>query len=908
MGKSSERATRESAQCSHASPFFKSGESRAVFFQPKLAINTPGDHLEQEADRTADRVMAAPAGRSPERTSSVNVAARVQRATDTPQVTPPVAASISALRGGGSPLPASTSAFFEPRFGADFSQVRVHTDARAADTAKSINAKAFTVGRDIAFGAGQYAPESHEGQRLLAHELTHVVQQDGEHVHRAGTQSLVQRDKDDAKPPPQTATDQPPPDPETVLIEDLANHLLQMPDVIDALELSKGAVKRLTTTVEKMKIDDDEDLKQRLAALDKKKRAKVAAAALAQVQSVLGERRAERLDELAGEIAARTEDRLVALAEVARDAELEEEEQLKLDPKRKGKRRPQFGVIRKYILKDTIERQIDMPQTKPYALRADYATPLGLAKDEVLFPDLHAEDFVTELKALPKSMRQPLKDEVSKRTLEALSEYIQERMETVPQAILDEWSKEFHQFDRRVRDNIEGGLNGYFAVRMELLGLFGSPTDVPETIKAINNYFVNELVECEFLKDAGVKGAGNTLVHKNLNTALKKAEDFMKDPKRKWRDEVVTSVKPLGYWATNIRENRNNPARPSEHTYGFALDVNADLNPNLAKFTQADWDFISAMVGERVIYEQGGAYTEGAKALRAPSASTEDKMPEAMKKIRSQSATLVATFASDSSLRARLRDIVSASPAGKGKTPAEIDALLDLARDATTGRAKDRQKAAKSLQTTLEADIFKEQPIASEWVGTPSKLRDKLVKLLAPNLRQLDKVTDADAVIRGQIISPVDKATADARKHKVGALFTKSIVKELNAVPTPVDRAELARQVLRDLREPLIRKATDADARALAGLLKRGFEVLDQTTDKTGAKVGTGAGMPNIAVHGFSNLNEKLVVALVHPEGGNLRWLGVHNQDMHHFELRTLPSIPKATITVPVPQPSPPPI
>ena len=80
MGKSTERATKESAPRSHhASPFFKSGESRAAFFQPKLRVNTPGDHLEQEADRTADRVMAAPAGHASERTSFVPAAAQVQR-------------------------------------------------------------------------------------------------------------------------------------------------------------------------------------------------------------------------------------------------------------------------------------------------------------------------------------------------------------------------------------------------------------------------------------------------------------------------------------------------------------------------------------------------------------------------------------------------------------------------------------------------------------------------------------------------------------------------------------------------------------------------------------------------------------------------------------------------------------
>jgi hypothetical protein len=108
-----------------------------------------------------------------------------------PQVTPSVSANIRALQGGGSPLLQSTRAFFEPRFGADFSQVRIHTGARAAETAKSINARAFTVGRDVAFGKGQYSTESQDGRRLLAHELTHVVQQ-----HAASSLEKAQRQPD----------------------------------------------------------------------------------------------------------------------------------------------------------------------------------------------------------------------------------------------------------------------------------------------------------------------------------------------------------------------------------------------------------------------------------------------------------------------------------------------------------------------------------------------------------------------------------------------------------------------------------------------------------------------------------------------------------------------------------------
>jgi hypothetical protein len=81
------------------------------------------------------------------------------------------------LRSPGQPLGASTRKFFEPRFGHDFSHVRVHTDARAADSARSVNAQAYTVGDELVFGDGQYAPDTNAGRRLLAHELTHVLQQ-----------------------------------------------------------------------------------------------------------------------------------------------------------------------------------------------------------------------------------------------------------------------------------------------------------------------------------------------------------------------------------------------------------------------------------------------------------------------------------------------------------------------------------------------------------------------------------------------------------------------------------------------------------------------------------------------------------------------------------------------------------
>jgi len=195
--------------------------------QAKLTIGQPNDKYEQEADRVADQVMSM---------SDADVAQRVETGTvqpmqiqrmcpecendmaqrqpmeedeemlqpklrdeslqrqpleeeeeeelqakempgQTPTVTPNLESRINSLKGGGQPLDSDTRSFFEPRFGHDFSKVRVHTDDASADAAKSINARAFTLGNHVVMGAGQYQPKSQQEKRLLGHELTHVVQQ-----------------------------------------------------------------------------------------------------------------------------------------------------------------------------------------------------------------------------------------------------------------------------------------------------------------------------------------------------------------------------------------------------------------------------------------------------------------------------------------------------------------------------------------------------------------------------------------------------------------------------------------------------------------------------------------------------------------------------------------------------------
>jgi hypothetical protein len=159
--------------------------------QPKLAIGGVNDPLEHEADRVADQVMRTPnsgpfiTGAPPQ--MSRKCAACDEEGTHTLQTKPagfPKAAANAApsilhevLRSPGQPLNTSTRAFFERRFGHDFSKERMHTDSKAANSARSLNALAYTIGHKVVFGAGQYAPSTRAGQRLLAHELVHVLQQ-----------------------------------------------------------------------------------------------------------------------------------------------------------------------------------------------------------------------------------------------------------------------------------------------------------------------------------------------------------------------------------------------------------------------------------------------------------------------------------------------------------------------------------------------------------------------------------------------------------------------------------------------------------------------------------------------------------------------------------------------------------
>lgn len=156
--------------------------------QTFTSVSSPGDPAEREAHSTARRVMqtaaphhTGPSPRAPESAATVHrqrADATIQcKADSQPMVTPSLSADIVSSTGSGTPLPPRVREFMEPRFKADFSRVRIHTGDRAARLSKQLHAQAFTVGNNIFFAKDQFRPDSPDGQELLAHELTHTIQQ-----------------------------------------------------------------------------------------------------------------------------------------------------------------------------------------------------------------------------------------------------------------------------------------------------------------------------------------------------------------------------------------------------------------------------------------------------------------------------------------------------------------------------------------------------------------------------------------------------------------------------------------------------------------------------------------------------------------------------------------------------------
>jgi hypothetical protein len=171
------------------------GEEEQRRIQPRLDIGPVDDPLEREADQIADRVMRMADG-PPRVTAGAPRLSRACAACEREADSDPAPAerAAAAVGRGGAPLSPALRKFFEPRFGQDFSSVTLHTGPATAAAAAAIGSRAYTLGRGIGFASGAYQPTSETGQRLIAHELAHVVQQ-------GGSARLVQRQGEEEDTP-----------------------------------------------------------------------------------------------------------------------------------------------------------------------------------------------------------------------------------------------------------------------------------------------------------------------------------------------------------------------------------------------------------------------------------------------------------------------------------------------------------------------------------------------------------------------------------------------------------------------------------------------------------------------------------------------------------------------------------
>lgn len=175
--------------------------------QCKLDIGAADDRYEQEADTVANQVMKMPDMSAiqrkcahceeEEKVQRKPLASFIQKKEESGGTTASEAVSqqINATRGNGSSMDAATASFMESRFGSDFSGVKIHAGSDAIQMSRALNAQAFAVGSDIYFNEGKYNPSSAEGKHLLAHELTHTIQQSGGNigVSKSGNPGFIQR-------------------------------------------------------------------------------------------------------------------------------------------------------------------------------------------------------------------------------------------------------------------------------------------------------------------------------------------------------------------------------------------------------------------------------------------------------------------------------------------------------------------------------------------------------------------------------------------------------------------------------------------------------------------------------------------------------------------------------------------
>jgi hypothetical protein len=511
------------------------------------------------------------------------------------------------------------------------------------------------------------------------------------------------------------------------------------------------------------------------------------------------------------------------------------------------------------------------------------------------FPDLAAPTLVDALNERSAYDRVKLADAIFDRWVSNLGS-----------ATPDLYRKEFAMLSKTAKELIEPDedrLVGYIAMREGLKATFGS-------IKALNAFYDN-LVEADFPPGSGVFGK-HTLVHRDLKQSLDRAAALL--AKKKLTEAVVNHLKGAqmiagqthlrGFWGTSIRENRNRPASIGNHSFGFAIDINGDWNPNLPNFP---WEHVQRLTGFDVYGEDlkkanpsQNFDTVLAAAKKAKSASdqfrdifeSEDNLKKAMvAEATKAGAPLVSANDLFKAVVTASEDKAHASTASAGGFAA-VASLLNRAMSDEEER-KARAASADTYDPTMKSSSAAHvEPVAVAIIisGLSSKMKSRAdLPVLMP-------------VVRAQLNDPKDDPTAEAKKLGLTFLFRKNFVAELRKLSPSVRSLEMPDSILFQMQD----LTRSADATALAKYLIELHRIFVSTRIESGShageKIGTGAtgNLQTVAAHGFMDLMPELVAALTSNEGGGLQWLGTvgrlksgarGSKDWMHFELLNPPKI-----------------
>lgn len=727
---------------------------------------------EREADEIADQVtrtaewQSAPVG--PNHRAYTNSAEQGDE----------LSVATGAVAESGQALPGSERSFFGPRLAWDFSRVRVHTDDEAGRAAEAVGARAFTVGSNVVFGRGEYAPGTAAGRHLLAHELVHVIQQHGSGAPGRVTPSLLQ------KAPLQKA-------PQGRKVPDPGNLALEVGDATDTHE---ALITELTDIIAQ--------------AISRPPHPKSDSTMLPAAVSLLNLR-----------------------------SHWKEALQLILAPK--SLLRPAPGTI---------------------------------------FADLHDPDLSAQLDSLTAGERLAIAAEVQRRLIATL--------QSQP---LTKLREEFEQLNSNIKDNLDGGFLGWVAMRE---GMFRCFLDIVH----MNEYFAT-LVPADF-PSPKVKGH-QTLVHPILKAKLDRARDLI--TRNGWMPQVEAALNPLGLWATEIRENSAHPPDIGSHAFGWAVDIAADMNPDIRPFPEIFTDVIGtdAGAGPSVI------------ALRDPKITTTRAITEAQV-LRTSSDAIVAAFANKDAVIAAISGYLGRHSAGTldAADRKTLTALLDAAANAKGETGKVAATAAITNWVLARQDQVRAAqqspaagPDATMMRFSSSAMEDSLwVEVMTRALGRLSRSqTDLDArlvIIERQIDAPVSRPPKQAHDLGLDALYSQNSMAALKAMDA-AQKYNAMTGLRNNLQLEMNRTmATDTAARVLE--IHQLFLATERVRRTPPQSHATAEG---VAAHGWLSLPPVLIASLVSKEGAGLVWLGVmiesHGRkrgakDSMHFELRPgdLPMLP----------------